>query len=252
MSDEWWQGFFDEAYRHVWSAFLPDDRTEQEADGLWSMLGLSAGSRVLDAPCGWGRLSASLARRGAMVLGVDQSATLLDAAERGRPDLEPHRLRYRWHDLRNPLAETGFDAAINVFSSMGYGSEEDDLAILRTLAGAVRAGGLVFVDTMHRDLVAVRVASGPPAGRRSDDGTLVVETPRFDPIAGRVETTFHWAGPQGSGAKSASLRMYSATELVRLVERAGLRFRAAYAGCTAQPFAPFESRLGLVAERPLS
>lgn len=40
-----------------------------------------------------------------------------------------------------------------------------------------------------------------------------------------------------------------ASRLVRLVERAGLRFRAAHAGCTTEPFG-LDGRLGLIAERP--
>jgi SAM-dependent methyltransferase len=250
MGDAWWQGFFDEDYLQVWGTFLPDERTEEEADGLWKTLALAPGSRVLDAPCGWGRLSAALARRGARVVGVDQSAHLLAVAERARGALPTERLRYVEHDLRAPLAETGFDAAINVFSSIGYGSEDDDLAILETLAAAVRPGGLVLVETMHRDLTTVRFAKGPPPGHRAPDGTLVIETPRFDAVTGRVETTWFWSSPRGSGSKSASLRMYAATELVRLVERAGLRFRAAQKGCFPEPFRPFEDRLGLLAEKP--
>ena len=35
------------------------------------------------------------------------------------------RLSYRRHDLRQRLSDTGFDAALNVFSSLGYGTEAD-------------------------------------------------------------------------------------------------------------------------------
>ena len=47
------------------------------------------GCRVLDAPCGWGRLSRPLAARGAIVLGVDQSETMIDAAEKRRGNCRP-------------------------------------------------------------------------------------------------------------------------------------------------------------------
>jgi SAM-dependent methyltransferase len=252
----WWESFFDAEYLALWGTLLTAERTEREADEVWALLGLSAGQRVLDAPCGWGRLSLALAARGADVLGVDQSAEMIARADRDREraGLAPPRLAYRRHDLRRALDVGGFDVALNVFSSLGYGTEADDVAVLSTLAAAVRPGGLVLVETMHRDVVVARTSRGAKPSSRLADGTLFVEEPRFDAITGRVETTWHWAGPAGASSRSASLRVYSATELVALLDRAGLRLRSAHAGCTAHPFTPegpdMGGRLGLVAVKP--
>ena len=190
-----------------------------------------------------GPLKAQIAQLGLDWRGI--RAILLTHAERTRGELNADRLRYSQHDLRHPLSETGFDVAMNVFSSIGYSTEEDDLAVFRTLRAAVRPGGLVFVETMHRDL-AVRATARGARGERRADGTLVVETSRFDGLMGRSEPTWYWAGPRGSGQKSASLRIYSATELLRLVESVGLRFVSAHKGCSLEPFSPFEGRLGLL------
>jgi SAM-dependent methyltransferase len=250
----WWESFFDEDYLHLWGGREAPGATTDQVDGLWGLLSLRDGSRVLDAPCGYGRLSKPLALKGASVLGVDQSAALLAHAERERGDIPPERLRYRRHDLRRPLGEGGFDCALNVFTSLGYGSDDDDVAILGTLREAVRPGGLVFVETNHRDLTATFLAKGVPASQRLPDGTLVVEESRFDPVAGRMEMCWHWSGPGGAGRKEAACRIYTATELVRLIERAGMRFRSAHKGCSAEPFRAegpdLGGRLGLLAERP--
>jgi SAM-dependent methyltransferase len=233
---EWWESFFDADYARLWGQGEASGPTAAQVDGIWSLLRLEAGSRVLDAPCGYGRLSRPLAERGAVVLGVDQSAALLEEAERGRGGLPPERLRYLRHDLRTPLADRGFDCALNVFTSLGYGTEEDDLAILRTLRAAVRPGGAVFVETNHRDLTAAYLSRGGTTSRRMPDGTLVVEEPRFDPVRGRMETCWYWSGPGGRGTKPASLRVYTVTELVSLIERAGLRLRSVHRGCSPEPF----------------
>lgn len=253
MSD-WWEAFFDAEYLRLWGqSDAAGSVAAAQVDGLWSLLGLQDGSRVLDAPCGYGRLSRPLAERGAVVLGVDQSPALLEHAERERGSLSASQLRYLRHDLRNPLGEGGFDCALNVFTSLGYGSEEDDLAILETLRAAVRPGGLVLVETNHRDLMATFLARGVAPSQRLPDGTLVVEDPRFDPVSGRLETCWYWCGPAGQGTKPASLRVYSATELVGLLQRAGLRFRSAHRGCSPEPFRAegpdLGGRIGLLAER---
>jgi SAM-dependent methyltransferase len=241
---DWWKTFFDADYLRIWGGGENAAQTAEQAQAIWELLALEESSRVLDAPCGYGRLSLPLARRGAVVVGVDQSQDLLARAESNRDALPAARLRYIRHDLRQPLGEGGFDAAFNVFSSIGYGSEDDDLAILKTLGSAVRRGGRVLLDTMHRDTFAAFISRGIKPAQRLPNGTLVVEEPTFDPISGRVNTCWYWSGPEGQGAKSASLRLYTATELVRMLESVGLRFLSAYRGCSTQTYKAEGPELG--------
>jgi SAM-dependent methyltransferase len=249
----WWQSFFDADYIRVWGEFKAEGRTASEVQALWDLLQLRPGSRLLDAPCGYGRVSRPLAQRGAVVLGVDYSAHMLAHAEQDRGHIPVSQLRYLQHDLRFPLPEAGFDAACNLFTSLGYGTEEDDLAILRTLCGGVRPGGLVFIDTSHRDTVVSMLARGIRPSNRLSDGTLVVEEMEFDPVSGRSHNTWYWSGPAGAGEKAASLRIYTITELVKLVEAAGLRFCALHPGCSAEPYKAagpdMGGRAGILARR---
>lgn len=239
---DWWKTFFDADYLRLWGEMFTPEQNAHQAEALWELLRLQTGSRVLDAPCGYGRLSAQLAQRGAVVLGVDQSETLLAQAERDNP--QPDRLRYLRHDLRRPIPEGNFDAALNVFSSIGYGSEDEDLAILTNIRRAVRSGGLIFLDTNHRDVAVAFLVRGIKPTQRLPDGTLVLEEPTFDPIAGRINTCWYWRGPAGSGQKAASIRVYSITELTRLMERAGLRFVSAHKGCSTEPYKPEGTDMG--------
>jgi hypothetical protein len=178
---------------------------------------------------------------------------MLEEAERRRGGVAEPQLRYLLHDLRKPLNEGGFDGALNLFSSLGYGSEADDLAVLSTLRDAVRPGGFVFVETNHRDRHIARLLTGEPNATRLPDGTLLLEEPRFDPVAGRVETTWYWSGPAGTGQKSASIRIYTVTELVRLLETTGLQVQSVHRGCFPEPFvgtgAGVRNRIGILATR---
>lgn len=249
----WWETFFDNDYIRFFSGVFSQAQTAEHADGLWQLLNLQEGSRVLDAPCGYGRLARALAERGAIVLGVDQSEILLEKAEKDRGQVPATRLRYIRHDLRKPMEDSGFDAAFNVFSSIGYGTEQDDLAVLQTLRSAVRPGGLVLLEATHRDMVAALRSRGTPPARRLSDGTLIAEESTFDSISGRVYSRWFWWGPDGRGEKSASLRLYTATELVRLMQTAGLRFRSAHRGYSLEPFKgegiDMGGRLAILAER---
>jgi SAM-dependent methyltransferase len=248
---EWWESFFDADYIDIWERAIPPGKTEREADGLWSLLNLSAESRILDAPCGYGRLSRILAERCGSVLGVDRSAELLAAAESRRGNLPVERLRYQHRDLRDGLAESHFDAAINIFSSLGYGTEGDDISVLSTLRDAVRPGGLVFVETYHRDSLVVALSRTQRPAQRLPDGTLLLEEPQFDPVEGRVQTTWYWSGSRGSGQKRASIRVYTATELTSLLRSVGLVVRSVHNGCSMEPFVftGALNRLGVLASR---
>jgi SAM-dependent methyltransferase len=250
---EWWETFFDAQYVRLWESAEASGNADRQAAGLISILGLRPGSSVLDAPCGYGRISKVLAQSGVHVLGVDASGDMLEEAERRRGDLPSDRLRYLRHDLRTPLEESGFDAALNLFSSLGYGSEADDLAILCTLRDAVRPGGSVFIETNHRDRHVTNIALGRSGANRLPDDTLFLVEDRFEPVTGRVETRWFWSGPAGSGQKSSSIRVYAVTELVRLVEAAGLRLVSVHRGCFPEPFVAESSaignRLGLLAAR---
>src|SRR5207302_1831874 len=155
---------------------------------------------------------------------------------------------YRRHDLRQPLDDGGFDVALNLFSSLGYGSDEDDVAILTTLRRALRPDGRAFIDTQHRDSIAVWFAHGVKPAERLPDGTIIVEQPAFDPIAGRVNTIWYWSGPRGSGEKRGSIRIYAITELAALMARAGLRIVSTHKGCSPEPYAPGQpTRVGILA-----
>lgn len=251
--NEWWKTFFDQDYLNLWGQMFSEEDNRKQAGDLWSMLDLEPGRRIMDAPCGWGRLSRPLACLGADVLGVDQSDTLLALAEGQRGDLPPDRLRYLRHDLRTPLPETGFDVACNIFSSFGYGTEEDDVAIFRTLRDSVRPGGRVVVETNHRDLVCAVIARGSRLSKRMPDGTLFLDEPDFDPISGVVRLNWYWSGPAGSGEKHAQWRCLTPTQIVGLLERVGLRFAGAYKGLSKAPYRAegpeAGGRLALVAVR---
>jgi SAM-dependent methyltransferase len=173
---------------------------------------------------------------GATVLGVDQSEILLEAGETQRGEVATERLRYLRHDLREPLPEGGFDVACNIFTSFGYGTEKDDLALFRTLRAAVRPGGRVLVETSHRDSFCASLARSTKTSIRMADGTIFLDEPEFDPISGVINLNWYWSGPMGSGEKHAKWRCYTPTEIVLLLKSAGLSFIGAYKGLSKTPY----------------
>ena len=56
---------FGEAYLHFSAATLGHERSEEDTDEVIARARLAPGMRVLDAPCGTGRIAVRLAERGA-------------------------------------------------------------------------------------------------------------------------------------------------------------------------------------------
>jgi hypothetical protein len=61
--DEEWpiDELFDEDYLHFFAGRLTDDRADEEASTIWSLLALRDGTEVLDLACGHGRIANRLA-----------------------------------------------------------------------------------------------------------------------------------------------------------------------------------------------
>lgn len=78
---------------------------------MLDLVGEVAGQRILDAGCGAGFYTAALAERGAAVLGVEDSAVLVEHARARVGD----RAEVRQHDLNTPLgglADGSFDGVL--------------------------------------------------------------------------------------------------------------------------------------------
>lgn len=91
------------------------------------------GRRVLDAGCGTGALSVEAARRGAEVVAVDLSPTLIQLArERAPLDLHPGRLQFHSGDMMDP-ALGRFDYVVAMDSLIHYNAY-DATRLLAALA----------------------------------------------------------------------------------------------------------------------
>ncbi len=106
--------------------------------------------RVLDAGCGDGLLTLSLARRhGDWALpGVDQRADLLGGARERAAGRALGNVGFQAADLTQPLPEPGFDAVVALECLHEI---PDDKAALRNLAGALAPGGLLALQVPEKD-----------------------------------------------------------------------------------------------------
>jgi SAM-dependent methyltransferase len=192
-----------------------------ESAFLWKALNLSKGSAVLDVACGTGRHARRLARRGALVTGIDATPAYVAQAKRaarGQAGVE-----FKRADMRElPFAEA-FDAAYCVWTSFGYfRTADEDLRVLRAMAKAVKPGGLVLVDVIDGATLKPRFKANETVVY--SDGTR--QTDSSELVAGKDPAVVTLWTVQRPGRRPRSavsiVRLYDEKRLAALFDRAGL------------------------------
>jgi magnesium-protoporphyrin O-methyltransferase len=100
-----------------------------------------SGKRLLDAGCGTGALSVEAARRGADVVAIDLSRTLVDLARERSENPGPGRIEFRVGDLLDPGLGR-FDHVVAMDSLIHY--EAPDMVRMLSGLAARTDGSLVF------------------------------------------------------------------------------------------------------------
>lgn len=247
MERDYWDELFDEMYLLTYAALDRGGPPDEEALAAVRLAGCEPGADVLDAPCGYGRHSIPLAASGYHVVGVDRSAVLLEEARRraGEGDW-PRWVQADHRDL--PLEKASVDAVLCLFSSLGYRGEEGDERTLAEFHRVLRPGGRLVVETMHRDRL-MHILQKRDWQPLPEGGTLIEER-RFDYAEGVTETDHILIRPDGTRkAVTYRIRTYTATDLGKLVERAGF-VDLEYYGDLEGAALSRETRLVILARRP--
>lgn len=210
-------------YTHREIAFL-------EACGL-----LAPGRTILDLACGGGRHSIAMARRGALVTGIDLGPTAIAAARR-RARKTGVNITFVHGDLRQLEYEAVFDAATFIFGCYTEMPRPDAQEVLRRISRSLRSAGMFLLDVYSPSFFAALdgeqewwVGNDFIAGRFPQlvlteyfyyprDKTYV----RRDFICDAATGVIHTFGVSGQA--------YTLPDLCQMLETVGLRPTAVYGG----------------------
>lgn len=164
------ESYFDRTAADAWARLTTDapvsgiratvraGRNDMRATLLSWLPGDLRGRRLLDAGCGTGLLSFEAARRGAQVLAVDLSPTLIGLARQRTPaDLDDSALRFEVGDMLDPGAGQ-FDHVVAMDSLIHYNAP-DAARVLGALARRTRRS-IVFTFAPRTALLATMHAVG--------------------------------------------------------------------------------------------
>jgi SAM-dependent methyltransferase len=244
VADDWFVGFHEGLKAKFWRV-ASEPWADDEAAAIAALLDLPAGARVLDAPCGAGRIAVRLAARGLDVTGIDLSGPELEiargvAAERGV------EMRFERRDVRD-LPELEFDALVCWGNSFGYMPHAETRAHLASCRRALRAGGTLLLDT---STVAELILGGFRERLDYDLGEVRMSGRQvYDVRKGRLVGELEFTAPAREPETSTVVHhVYTTAELVRLLEEAGFAVDELLGDPVAgTPFELGSSRLVVVA-----
>jgi ubiquinone/menaquinone biosynthesis C-methylase UbiE len=243
VRDDWWVpeeegGFFGPHYilgdnsklgPYLTRRISLEERTEREVRYVLRALGLEPGQEVLDCPCGYGRHSVALAKRGVRVTGVDLNNYFLNHARRRAVEQKVDNVTtFVRGDMRElPLESDRYHAVINMFTSFGFFAKQDeDAQVLMEFHRVLKKGGLLLI---HLDYNYERRMNPKYKDERVTrylkDGSRLIVTEK---VSKETKTMVgKWEIIQKNEkqlySRSYSLRLYSMDDLQNMLENCGFR-----------------------------
>jgi SAM-dependent methyltransferase len=143
---EWFEEWFDTKYYHI----LYKNRNYEDAsrliNSLEKKLQFKSSQLICDLCCGKGRHSLYLNKKGYSVIGLDLSENnILEASKH-----ESENLRFFVHDMRDLFQKDKFDVVLNLFTSFGYFSDdEQNQLVVNAIAASMKQNASVCIDYMN-------------------------------------------------------------------------------------------------------
>jgi len=243
MKTNWWENFFHGVALDFWRAAISVEQTRAEADFINNQLQLPVGAKVLDVPCGNGRLAIELGAFGFELTGVDLAVEFIEEAKR-KSDARGVRIDWRNTDMRALPWTHEFDGAFCFGNSFGYLADNENADFLQAISRALKPGARFILDAP-----AIAECLLPHFLERRTielgDVTATIDT-RYDHEQGRMFPRFTFVQDGVEDKRSSSQRIYTYKELSELLNAAGLKTIGAYGSLDEQPFKLGAHRLLLV------
>lgn len=256
IPSNWYETFFHGVSLDLWRKAIPPKQTKREADFLVKVLGCEPGSHLLDVPCGNGRLSLELARRGWRVTGMDlaeefiaeaSASSLSDQSANAGGTDSAGRAEFLLGDMRQIRGKAIYDGAYCFGNSFGFLEFADMEAFLKGVARALKPGACFIIETgMAAESVLQKFE--PMSVHQIDDISVTIKE-KYLAEESCIDTEYIFEQDGKVDSRMAKHWIYTVAEIRRMLEHAGFAIKNLYGSLKCGPYKLGADELFVIAQR---
>lgn len=272
IPSNWYENFFHGLALDLWRKAISPQQTNAEADFLLKVLGCNEGSNLLDVPCGNGRLSLELARRGYRVTGVDIAPEFIEEARANTlrstqestltndgPGDEVARAFSVWAtgetpvpqfiigDMRHLEGDAIYDGVYCFGNSFGFLDYADMESFLSGVTRALKPGSRFVIETGMAAESIIAKFEAESSHQIQDIRCTIKEQYLAEESCIDTEYIFEQNGKVES--HMAKHWIYTVGEIRRMLERAGFEVLNLYGSLKCEPYTLGADELFVIARR---
>lgn len=239
--------FFESSYKHAYKRMVPPGLTEAEVDFIQEMASLSAGAKVLDLMCGYGRHALELGRRSVHVTAIDNLQDYIDevkevATEQNLP------VKAVQEDVLHARLSEAYDAAICMGNSFAFFNREDAVTILKNISNHLKPGGTLIINSWMIAEIAIKYFKEKDWHYAGEYKCLLDYKYCFYPSRIESEQTIIASDGVVEVVKGVDY-IFTLDEMEAMFNEAGLKTKALYSTPRKKKFIMGQGQIYIVAEK---
>lgn len=244
MYPNWQVDFFRDVANDMWRFVTAGEMTRIESEFLAKALNIRESVHLLDVPCGSGRLSIELAKRGCRVTGIDQSVEYIAEARATSENLPATWIR---GDMRELPWQNEFDGAICFGNSFCYLDARETPSFLNAVARSLRPEARFIIDT---GMTAESILPNRLKTRWFKLGDLyMLSENEYHPREGRLDIQYTFIRNGKVEMRPSSSYVLTAREICQMHVEAGLEPLELLSSFNGDPYQLGSPRLVLVSKK---
>lgn len=246
VPDNWYEAFFSGINCEMWEKAVSADWTEKEASFLIDEMNLTKGAAILDIPCGTGRISVELAKKGFILTAVDISEEFIRGLNQKVKE-DNLSVKVIQGNILSLELKGSFDGAFCLGNSFGYFNFEGMKDFVKKVAACLKPGARFIINSgMVAESILPRIP--PEKTYTIEDFTMQVNNTYFVEDSYMVSRLTYTRNNQ-TEEYSFKHYVYTMGEIKRLLKLFGLNVTAMYNAVDKTPYALGDVQVYLVAEK---
>jgi len=242
---DWYKRWFGEEYLLVYE-HRDLDEAEHEIEAIRDTLDFGKDELILDLCCGPGRHDLPLAKKGYRMIGLDFSMPMLRIARFGKPEEQEYPIFIRGDARHLPFRDSSFDVVLNLFTSFGYFSDDENRGLMYSIARILKPGGRFYIDYLNPPKVLAGLVE---RSTRDKKEMTIVEERHHNRETNRIEKTITLSMNGHNRSFHESVRLYGLPEMRAMVIDAGLTLDETYGSVGKTPYTETSDRMILLGRK---